>query len=183
MMPIAPLMIEHRLIERMISLIQREGQRLASHPDGDLALVDTAVDFIRTYADRCHHGKEEGILFRDLREKNLSAEHAGVLQELIDEHNWARNKVLGLISAKTRFADGDREAAREVASIMRELAEFYPKHIEKEDKRFFIPVMDYFSEEEKATMLAEEFEFDRGLIHEKYRQTVETLEKAKLKNT
>jgi hypothetical protein len=57
------------------------------------------------------------------------------------------------------------------------LVEFYPRHIEKEDKHFFIPCMDYFTEAEKEAMLKEEWEFDRSLIHEKYRNIVISAEK------
>ena len=49
------------------------------------------------------------------------------------------------------------------------LVEFYPRHIDKEDKHFFIPCMAYFSEAEQADLLARMHEFDRLLIHEKYR--------------
>jgi aminoglycoside phosphotransferase family enzyme len=52
------------------------------------------------------------------------------------------------------------------------LVEFYPKHIEKEDRHFFLPIMDYFSKEEKEAMLHEEYEFDRVLIHDIYRDRV-----------
>ena len=52
---------------------------------------------------------------------------------------------------------------------LEELVEFYPKHIDKEDKHFFIPCMAYFSEAEQADLLARMQEFDRMLIHEKYR--------------
>jgi len=38
----------------------------------DTAFIDTAVDFIRTYADRCHHGKEEDIRFRELKKKPIA---------------------------------------------------------------------------------------------------------------
>ena len=63
-----PLMIEHRLIERMISIIKDALIQIESTQEVDPVFVDTAVDFIRTYADRTHHGKEEDILFRDLRQ-------------------------------------------------------------------------------------------------------------------
>ena len=76
-----PLMIEHRLIERMISIIKDALIQIESTQEVDPVFVDTAVDFIRTYADRTHHGKEEDILFRDLVKRDLSAEdqtgHAG----------------------------------------------------------------------------------------------------------
>ena len=59
------------------------------------------------------------------------------------------------------------------------LVQFYPKHIEKEDKHFFIPCMAYFTKQEQAAMLAECFEFDRQMIHEKYEQAVRQLEEGR----
>ena len=57
---------------------------------------------------------------------------------------------------------------------MEMLVKFYPKHIEKEDKHFFLPCMDYFNDAEKGVMLNEMREFDRNMIHEKYTKVVET---------
>jgi len=45
-------------------------------------------------------------------------------------------------------------------------------HIEKEDKRFFHPIMNYFSRQEMDAMLQEFEEFDRKVIHEKYADLV-----------
>ena len=59
----APLMIEHRLIERMLSVIRDDLPKIKSKHKVDPVFVDIAVDFIRVYADRTHHGKEEDILF------------------------------------------------------------------------------------------------------------------------
>lgn len=61
-----PIMIEHRLIERMISVVKRTLTKITSAEEVDPVFIDTAVDFIRIYADRTHHGKEEDILFREL---------------------------------------------------------------------------------------------------------------------
>jgi len=82
MMPIGPLMIEHRLIEKMIEAMRTQLLRWERSGQVDPLFIDTAVDFIRTYADRCHHGKEEGILFRDLGGKPLSGEHKSIMEEL-----------------------------------------------------------------------------------------------------
>jgi len=73
MMPAGPLMIEHRLIERMIKLMEKEIAHMKKENRADIVFIDAAVDFIRTYADRCHHGKEEDILFRDLAKKKIPA--------------------------------------------------------------------------------------------------------------
>ena len=69
-----PLMIEHRLIERMLSVMKGVLDKIESKHRVDPVFVDIAVDFIRVYADRTHHGKEEDILFRELNNKPLTAE-------------------------------------------------------------------------------------------------------------
>ena len=172
-----PLMIEHRLIERMISVIERVLAQIESTQKIDPFFVDTAVDFIRVYADRTHHGKEEDILFRDLSKRPLSPEDEQVMKELIQEHVFGRQTTKALVEANERYRNGEESALREVANKLRTLVEFYPKHIEKEDKVFFPASRAYFTEEEDQAMLAEFWEFDRKMIHDKYKLVVEELEK------
>jgi hemerythrin-like domain-containing protein len=175
-MPVGPLMKEHRLIERMIRIMSLKLKDISKENKVDPSFVDTAVDFIRTYADRCHHGKEEDILFRDLAKKDISAEHKRIVDELIKEHVMGRNNVKKLVEAKEKYVQGNKDALKDIISNMEILAKFYPKHIEKEDKHFFIPCMDYFADEEKDAMLKEMWEFDKNMIHEKYNKIVESLE-------
>jgi len=176
MMPIGPLMIEHRLIERMIEVMKQQLQTWEKEKKTDPSFIETAVDFIRTYADRCHHGKEEDILFRDLREKHISNDHKRIMEELLEEHRWGRETTGRLVEANEAYRNGDAEAASTILECVKALVEFYPKHIEKEDRHFFLPIMDYFSTEEKDAMLNEEYEFDRVLLHEIYRGKVKKAE-------
>ena len=172
MMPIGPLMIEHRLIERMIEVMKQKLKRWETERKADPPFIETAVDFFRTYADRCHHGKEEDILFRELSKKPISNDHKRIVEELLEEHRWGRKTTGRLAEASEAYRNGDAEAVSTILECVKVLVEFYPKHIEKEDRRFFIPIMDYFSKEEKEAMLNEEYEFDRVLIHEIYRAKV-----------
>ena len=178
MMPIGPLMIEHRLIERMIDVMREELKIFEKEQKLDPEFVEMAVDFIRTYADRCHHGKEEDILFRELGEKKLTDEHRRTMEELVEEHRWGRKTTVRLVEANQRYMQGDRNAMATVIDCLKSLVQFYPKHIEKEDKHFFIPCMGYFTETEQQSILREEWEFDRSLIHERYRNMVIAAEKA-----
>ena len=171
-MPIGPLMIEHRLIERMISVIEKELNRLENEKLLEPTLIDTFIDFIRTYADRCHHGKEEDILFRELKQKSLSSEHEKILYELIEEHKFGRKITKQMADATMNYVKGNGKSFETIVGCMKTLVDFYPQHIEKEDKHFFIPVMQYFSSEEKDSMLEEGFEFDKNLIHAKYKDIV-----------
>lgn len=176
MMPVGPLMKEHRLIERMIRLMEKELGRLNAGEELDPGFIDIAVDSIRTYADRCHHGKEEDILFRDLAEKPLSAEQSRTMRGLIEEHVYGRKTTGTLVAAKERHLQGDEQAFDVVTRSLRDLVEFYPVHIEKEDKHFFLPCMEHFTRQEQEKMLTEFWEFDRALIHEKYAGIVGRLE-------
>ena len=110
MLPIAPLMIEHRLIEKMLAVIQKEIDRGEKQNKINPEFIDLAVDFIRMYADRCHHGKEEDILFRDLKQKPLSVEEKQIMDELIEEHQQGRKTVADLVKAKGQYLEGDQEA-------------------------------------------------------------------------
>lgn len=172
-----PLMIEHRLIERMLGVVQRTLGSVAVSHSIDPYFVDTAVDFVRVYADRTHHGKEEDILFRDLRGKDLSAQDLRIMNELIEEHIFGRTTTGTLVQANERYRRGDVSAFVEVAACLRTLVGFYPNHIRKEDEVFFPASRLYFSEEEDRAMVAEFGEFDRKMIHEKYQKVFEMLTK------
>jgi hemerythrin-like domain-containing protein len=170
------LMVEHRLIERMISLITGVLLKIESTREVDPVFVDTVVDFIRIYADRTHHGKEEDILFRDLGKRDLSSEDQRIMSELIEEHVFGRQTTKALVEANTRYRNGDASALADIASKLHTFVDFYPRHIEKEDKVFFPASRAYFTEEEDQAMLAEFWEFDRKMIHEKYKSLVQGLE-------
>jgi hemerythrin-like domain-containing protein len=171
----APLMIEHRLIERMLALVAKEAARIRETNEINPVFIDNAVDFIRVYADRTHHGKEEDILFRDLAQKNMTAEEKRIMAELIQEHILGRETVGALVEAKIRYLAGDRSALEVVRDKLEFLVSFYPRHIEKEDKVFFPAMMKYLPEQEQEHMLSEFWEFDRKMIHEKYKHLVEEL--------
>ena len=171
-----PLMIEHRLIERMIALIKKKLAEVEEENKIDPLFIDTAVDFIRIYADRTHHGKEEDILFRDLDKRALSAEDQRMMEELIREHVFGREITREVVEANSRYRKGEQASLEVIRLRLQTLVDFYPKHIEKEDRIFFPASRNYFSEEEDQAMLKEFWEFDRKMIHHKYKSVVDELE-------
>jgi hemerythrin-like domain-containing protein len=173
MKPIGPLMWEHRLIEKMLASMMRHIDQIEKSKKVNPLIVDIAVDFIRTYADRNHHGKEEEILFRDLAKKDLTPELKKIMQELLDEHVWGRKTTAALVAAKVKYLEGHNDELPRIIGLARQLGNFYPKHIEKEDKHFFYPCQEYFDKDEQNKMLAEFWEFDRKMIHEKYNKVFE----------
>jgi len=176
MKPRGPLMMEHRLIEKMLKAVEEEIARIGNGKKLDPVFIDSVVDFIMTYADRTHHGKEEDILFRDLEKKKMSARDDSMMRELIDEHKFARRIVGELVDAKKKYVNGDASALGIMIDRIKVLTGFYPEHIKKEDKVFFPDTEKYFSGPELEKMLDEFWSFDREMIHEKYKKFVQELE-------
>lgn len=174
MKPRGQLMIEHRLIEKFL-VAATELTSGMTQETYDPVLIDTVVDFIRTYADRTHHGKEEDILFHELLERKVEGDDLVAMNELIDEHKHAREKVRQIIELNERYRSGDKKVVSQIKEIILWLADFYPKHIKKEDKEFFPKTEKYFSDEELKAMLEDFWTFDKNMIHEKYQNILKSL--------
>jgi hemerythrin-like domain-containing protein len=91
----------------------------------------------------------------------------------MEDHVRARENVSVLIVSHDRYKEGDESSRDDILKRLRSITELYPRHIETEDKQFFYPCMDYFTEEEQKGILDKFNEFDRNMIHEKYRNVVE----------
>jgi hemerythrin-like domain-containing protein len=161
----------------MIAVIEAAVVKSRSANSVDPLFIDTVVDFISTYADRTHHGKEEDIMFRELDQRDLSKEDRRIMDELIDEHVFGRRITKELVEANTLYRNGDDRALAVVISKLQAFVDFYPRHIAKEDKVFFPAARAYVTDEEDLAMLEEFWEFDRKMIHEKYRLVVKNMEK------
>ena len=174
MKPRGLLMIEHRLIEKVL-IVAREKANIMTEKTYNPLLIDTIVDFIRTYADRTHHGKEEDILFKKLENKKLNAEDKKIMTELINEHTRARQKVKEINELNTKYRNGNLKVVSKIAEIINWLSVFYPVHIAKEDKVFFVNTEKYFDQEELESLLEEFYAFDQKMIHEKYQNVYKQL--------
>jgi hemerythrin-like domain-containing protein len=170
-----PLMVEHRVIERVVGVLQVQLDGIAVGGRVDTRVIDDCIDFLRVYADRTHHGKEEDILFRHLSSRPLTLEHRVMLEELLDEHGSCRATTKRLAVTNTAHRDGDASSLAAIRDDLRTLVDLYPAHIAKEDKLFFPAITTYLSDDEERAMLAEFGEFDRRMIHEKYRSVARRL--------
>ena len=173
---IGPLMVEHRLIERIVPVLQKAIEKIDRDSQADPEFLVAAVDFFRVYADRLHHGKEENILFREMKKKELSPEDRKMLDELENDHKIARENVGALHKSAWEYARGDAAQLMEIRQRLETLAGLYEPHIKTEDNVFFPASGKYFSAEEQEVMFKEGEEFDKKLIQGKYKQALETWE-------
>ncbi|QEM68700.1 cation-binding protein [Geobacter sp. FeAm09] len=123
---------EHRLILRMVALLERNARRTAAGAYDEWQFYLDGTDFIRTYADRFHHAKEEDVLFAALLENGMPREHSPVAAMLL-EHDQGRRHVGAMEAAAKEAAAGNGGCAALVAEHALAYAELLRAHIAKED--------------------------------------------------
>ncbi len=127
--PMKILVNEHMLIKRWLNLIPEVIKRLDAGLNGNRQIIYDGVDFIRSYADKFHHAKEEDILFKYFDE-NLE-----IIKTMLEEHEKGRGYVRSLIeSAEKRDNNG-------IANSLLAYQELLTEHIKKEDEILY-PWMD-----------------------------------------
>jgi len=134
------LMDEHRVIERVLLCLEKMADDAFTRHVVDVSSARDAVGFLRTFADACHHGKEERRLFPALERFGLPRE-AGPTAVMRHEHEIGRARVRGMDEAATAFEKGDAAAADRFAFEARGFVELLRDHIAKEEEVLF-PMAD-----------------------------------------
>ena len=142
---------EHDLIIRAVTAAGKMAEALRRGRPLETATIVDLVTFMRGFADGCHHGKEEDILFPALAARGVSA--AGCpLEALRVEHIKGRELVEELDAAGEAYAEGDATARRRLIDAIVALTRLYPDHIWQEDN-MVIPLIDrVFSDGERAAL-------------------------------
>ncbi|MBI4317516.1 MAG: hemerythrin domain-containing protein [Chloroflexi bacterium] len=171
---------DHRVIERMLTILQVSARRLNSGENVPAQTFRDALDFIRNFADSCHHGKEEDVLYPHLEKLGVPKD-GGPIAVMLMEHDEGRRYVKGLAEAIERYEKGDKAAARDVARNALSYAELLGQHIPKEDNILY-PIADQVlpRADDAALMKAFEDQEERTIghgKHEEYIQLVGKLEK------
>ena len=146
---------EHRIIERSLRALDGVCDRLgvgASIPAGDLLEV---IDFITTFADQYHHGKEERILFPALERCGIVRE-GGPLRAMEHEHRIERGLIAALRQAVVSYREGDNEAVRRFVEAAHSYLHMLAGHIEKEDSILF-RIADEILDDDEQEQIAEGF--------------------------
>lgn len=170
---------EHRAIERMLAVLETAGQRLQEGQPVRADLFREVVDFVRNFADQCHHGKEEENLFPRLAERGVPRE-GGPLAVLMFEHDEGRAYVRAIAGAIDDYETWDEEAARTIAKNARGYVQLLRGHIWKEENVLF-PMADGVLNDEDQREMEESFqrietEVMGPGVHERYHALLDALE-------
>ncbi len=130
--PIKNLVNEHRNILAVLESFDTFAATTVSSDHCDLAKLGRYVKFIREYADKYHHAKEEDILFLTMEEHGFSRQ-AGPLAVMLYEHEEGRKYVKFLLEASQEPQSLTEDERRAVANAIRGYTELLRSHIYKED--------------------------------------------------
>jgi hypothetical protein len=104
------LMSEHRGIERMLAAMERNLGKLESGDPAAVRLFEQGVDFLRGFADKCHHHKEEQQLFPALAAHGIPVE-GGPVGVMLHEHEAGRERIREMAIALPGAASTTRRTA------------------------------------------------------------------------
>jgi hemerythrin-like domain-containing protein len=165
--PIKMLTHEHDVILKVVEGLGKIGHALERGERADPETLRRIVRFMREFADRCHHAKEEDLLFPAMERKGVP-ESGCPLGGLRREHAEGRALVSALSDAVDRYAAGAAEARNEITTVTGKIAELYTNHIWKENEMVFPMAARLFSDAEREELFEkfEKAEREIGANHE-----------------
>lgn len=174
------LMDEHRVIERVLTALESAAKRLERGEAVRPGFFIDAADFIKGFADGCHHRKEEGVLFKAMIAGGMPSE-GGPISVMLSEHELGRAYTRAMREAAVKLEAGDPLARSAVVFDACSYVDLLRQHIAKEDSVLF-PLASRVIRAAAQDKVTEDFEqveheeTGEG-VHEKYLALAEKLEK------
>jgi hemerythrin-like domain-containing protein len=144
---------EHRVIERVLECLDVLAQRALKDGTLDTESAGQALEVVSTFADTCHHMKEENVLFVRMQQRGIPG-HVGPIAVMLQDHEAGRERVRGMRAALARYLKGERTAAKDFAESAFAYTELLREHIGKEDHVLFPMAEACFSDQDRAEVLA-----------------------------
>jgi hemerythrin-like domain-containing protein len=153
--PTQVLMAEHELILEALDALERKVAAIGAGTPPDRAYFEKAVTFLREFADKCHHGKEENLLFVRMTERGFPVQ-SGPIAVMLSEHEAGRAYIRGIADGASGLGT-DPAAAERIAQNARGYIDLLRAHIGKENNVLF-PMADRALTSEDQVHLTKEFE-------------------------
>jgi len=171
---------EHKNIKRMLKVIRKACLGIMKGTEIDFKDFEDMIDFVRNYADKHHHGKEEKILFNKMVDEIGGAAEKLVKFGMLVEHDFGRLYMMELEEALAKAKAGDDEAKLDVIANAVSYTHLLNRHIDKEDNVVYSFAKRELSKEilNKINMECDTFEeeMNRVGLQNKYIQMLEIFE-------
>jgi len=184
MNPIEELIAEHEAVRVTLKILNHMILEIeeTSEVTNSKHLVQL-FEFFSVFVDRCHHGKEEDLLFPALEAIGVSRQ-GGPIGVMLNEHQQGREHVIAMKKALDQYSDGRTEALDTLVKHARSYIELLSQHIDKENGVLF-PIASQHLSSAKLTALQRGFdqiETERvgAGRHEAFHRMLENLEEVYL---
>lgn len=153
MRPTEILSAEHRVIEQVLDCVEKIAEGAGARGVLDVQAATASIRFLKTFADRCHHGKEEDQLFPAIGERGIPTK-VGPVAVMLDEHVLGRREIAAMEAAVKALQGNDPKAIGEYVARARNYVELLREHIMKEDNILFPMAEAALSDEDRVRVLA-----------------------------
>jgi len=178
--PIHTLKHEHRVIEQGLRALNGICLRFSSGEQIPAEALAQLLDFIRTFADRFHHGKEETYFFPVLEQQGVVREN-GPLHIIESEHEIERELLAELDHQIRAYQAGIPDSRWRFVETAQQFIELLTGHIQREDQILFRIAEEMLDQTDIAALSAAfkqaEVEIGAGFLERCERAAAE-LEKA-----
>lgn len=174
------MVFEHANIKRMLMVVRAFCYKLYNKEYVDFADVDQMIDFIKNYADKHHHGKEELKLFNKMVQHLGPAAQKLVTNGMLVEHDMGRFYIQQLQEAVKDYQNGNTEAVLDIIANSISYTHLLDRHIQKENDIVYPFAQKNFNKEisDEIQKECEEFEENANQqgFQDKYILLLEQLE-------
>jgi hemerythrin-like domain-containing protein len=147
---------EHEGILRMLEVAERVASQLERGERVPRETLANLLEFFQTFADKCHHAKEEGLLFPALEAKGI-LKSGGPIGIMLSEHTKGRALIQTLAELTSAYASDPRGAGQRWAQAARSYVYLLRGHIDKENNVLF-KIAEGVLRPSEQTELSEQFE-------------------------
>jgi hemerythrin-like domain-containing protein len=147
---------EHVYIKKVLSAIENDCEQLVEGKDISIGFYRDVIDFVRNFADKYHHKKEEKRLFNVMGEKDENLRNGPIMGMML-EHDIGRNYIRNLEQALNEYENGNKKKKAHIIANALSYVIMLQKHIEKEDTTIYMVARRSIDNETQKAM-AEEFE-------------------------
>lgn len=131
------MMEEHKLILRGLKLFRKLSLVLINKNEIDVEDYEKIIDFVRSFADKHHHNKEEAVLFQKMKDELGDETVKGPLSGMYIEHDFGRLYMKTLSEALQRYISGDADSRVDIIANSICYADLLTRHIDKEDRLIY----------------------------------------------
>ena len=174
--PTDQLKAEHENILSLLGILDRMCAELEAKRDIDPLFLGRVVEFMKTFIDKIHHGKEEELLFPMMRKVGGRRE-SGQVSELMIDHIKGRSLSRDMDLAALRYGRYDRDAPARFVERAKNYISLLTEHIRRENEIYFPIVEKLLSEKQKKELLDSFEELDKTMArHNEYSSMLQTLQ-------